>query len=588
VFWVFEYIQRFVDRGLKTVIRRGYQPVLDTAISWRYMTLAAFVALMILVVGLVKGGRVKAAFFPRMPGDIAVATLEMPNGTPGASTREILQRIEEAAIDLREEIDGGDVEPKAIKHVLVAMGSHPVAEARDPSGIAIGAGGPHLAEAAMEFENLDARGLSSDALADRWRELVGTVPGVRRLTFDANDGEHEKDIHIRLASDKDLDDVEAAAAELKSELRGFAGVYEIADTLGTRQSEITLEILPAAETLGLRSQDLARQVRQAFYGEEAQRIQRGRDDIRVMVRYPEDQRRSIADLENLRIRTVNGEEVPLAKVARVKIGDGLANIRRAERKRMADVTALLQREITPNPEGIMLELQAEGDEESEAGFLAKLDEAYPGMAWSVEGGMEGQQRVLKELGIGFLVALVAMYALMAIAFKSYVQPLLVAAAIPFGFVGAVAGHLLLGETISIISFLGLVALAGVVVNDSLVLIDAINRNVRGGMEMGQAVRAASRRRFRAILLTSLTTFLGLTPLMMETSFQARFMIPMAVALAFGVAFATFLTLLLVPCLYLIIEDLKRIGRFVVPAEEQVDPTDDDTESDDDPSVEFAA
>lgn len=579
VFWLFEHIQRIVDRLLKAFIRRIYEPILDLAISWRYLTLALFVASMIVVVGLMAGGRVKAAFFPRMPGDIAVATLEMPNGTPAESTRDILERIEAAAIQLREEVDGGDVEPKAIKHVLVAMGSHPVAEARDPSGIAIAAGGTHLAEAAVEFQNLDARGLSSDALTDRWRELVGIVPGVRRLTFDANDGEHEKDIHIRLTSDN-LDDVEAAAGELKQALRGYAGVYEISDTLGTRQSEITLEILPAAETLGLRSQDLARQVRQAFYGEEAQRIQRGRDDIRVMVRYPRDQRRSIADLENMRIRTQAGEEIPLAEVARVKIGEGLATIRRAERKRMADVTALLQREITPNPDGIMRDL--------EAGLLAELPERYPGMSWYREGGMKGQHRVMTELGLGFGLALFAMYALMAVAFKSYIQPLLVAVAIPFGFVGAVVGHILLGETISIISFLGLVALAGVVVNDSLVLIDAINRHVREGLEMAQAVVMACRRRFRAILLTSLTTFLGLTPLMAETSFQAKFMIPMAVALAFGVAFATFLTLLLVPSLYLIIEDLKRIFRFLWSdtGEHVATPTDEDQA--DDASVEFAA
>ena len=589
LFWIFEHIQRIVDRLLKVFIRRVYEPVLELAIGWRYLTFAIFVASMILVIGLVAGGHVKAAFFPRMPGDIAVATLEMPNGTPAQSTREILERIEAAALQLREEVDGGDVEPKAIKHILVAMGSHPVAQARDPSGIAIAAGGTHLAEAAIEFENLDARGLSSDALSDRWRDLVGVVPGVRRLTFDANDGEHEKDIHIRLTSDS-IADLEAAAGELKRELHEYAGVYEISDTLGTRQDEITLgkEMLPAGEALGLRVEDVARQVRQAFYGEEAQRIQRGRDDIRVMVRYPREQRQSIADLDNLRIRTPTGEEVPLREVAQVAIGDGLATIRRAERKRMADVTALLQREITANPDGIMQELEAKGDDETEPGFLASLSDRYPGMSWYREGGMKGQQRVVTELSLGFIVALFAMYALMAVAFKSYIQPLLVAIAIPFGFVGAVIGHILLGETISIISFLGLVALAGVVVNDSLVLIDAINRNVRGGMKMSQAVRAASKRRFRAILLTSLTTFLGLTPLMTETSFQAKFMIPMAVALAFGVAFATFLTLLLVPCLYLIIEDLKRIARFIVPAEEQFESPDDDTESDDDPSVEFAA
>jgi multidrug efflux pump subunit AcrB len=219
--------------------------------------------------------------------------------------------------------------------------------------------------------------------------------------------------------------------------------------------------------------------------------------------------------------------------------------------------------------------------------LTSLSQRYPGMSWSLEGGMKGQQRLLTELTLGFIVALFAMYALMAVAFKSYIQPLLVAIAIPFGFVGAVVGHILLGVTISIVSFLGLVALAGVVVNDSLVLIDAINRHVREGMELSQAVRAASRRRFRAILLTSLTTFLGLTPLMTETSFQAKFMIPMAVALAFGVAFATLLTLLLVPSLYMIIEDLRRIFRFLVPHDEENDPPKDGDQTDDS-SVEFAA
>ena len=348
-----------------------------------------------------------------------------------------------------------------------------------------------------------------------------------------------------------------------------------------------MDLLPAAATLDLRKQDLARQVRQAFYGEEAQRIQRGRDDIRVMVRYPASERRSIANLVNMRIRTPTGEAVPFSEVARVKFGEGLATIRRGEGKRYAEVTALLNREITPNPDAIMQKLRAQGDHETEAGFLAELSARYPGMSWSLEGGMKGQQKVLWELGLGSVVAFFAMYALMAIAFKSYIQPLLIAAAIPFGFVGAVVGHILLGETFSIISFLGLVALAGVVVNDSLVLIDAINRNVREGLAIGQAVRAASRRRFRAILLTSLTTFLGLTPLMMETSFQARFMIPMAVALAFGVAFATFLTLLLVPSLYMIIEDLNRLARFVVPADEEDDPP---TNGDgtDETTVEYAA
>ncbi|NLS98113.1 MAG: efflux RND transporter permease subunit [Planctomycetaceae bacterium] len=578
LFWAFEQIQKIVDRLLQAFIRRVYQPLLDLAIRWRYMTVAVFVGMLILTVGLLAGGRVKVAFFPRMPGDIVVATLELPHGTPADTTRKILQRIEKAAVQLREEVDGGGSQTKVFKHLFVAMGSQPMKTARDPGALDIGTGGPHLAEAAIEFENLQDRGLSSETLADRWRDLVGIVPGVRQLVFEANEGEHAKDIHIRLTS-KNLDDIGVAVDELKRELHGFAGVYEIADTLGSRQNEITLEMLPGSEPLGLRVQDLARQVRQAFYGEEAQRIQRGRDDIRVMVRYPEDQRRSIADLQNMRIRTPAGDEVPLGEVARINFGQGLASIGRCDRKRIADVTALLNRDIVSNPEEIMAAL--------EAGPLASLPKRFPGLTWSRGGGMEDQQRVIRELAIGFAIALFGMYALMAIAFKSYLQPVIIAIAIPFGFVGAVGGHILLGETFSIISFLGLVALAGVVVNDSIVLVDAVNRNVREGMKTGQAVRLSCRSRFRPILLTSVTTFLGLMPLISETSFQAKFIIPMAVALAFGVAFATCITLSLVPAVYMIVEDfLALVGLSDGTGNE--DQAAKGRKSADEPSVEYAA
>lgn len=551
IIWLFVQLQRIVDNALQGFIGRVYRPVLESVLAWRYMTLAVFTALLIVTIGLVAGGRVRAAFFPRLPGDVAIATLEMPNGIGADDTRRVLERIETAAEQVREELDGG-ADVKVVKHLLVSMGAHPMGNAQEPGGFKLGSGGSHMAEITMEFENLYRRGVSSEEIADRWRERVGVVPGVRRLTFDAVEGDDAKDFHIRLASDK-LDDIELAAQDLKQALQTYAGMYEINDTLGTRQPEITLHMKPSAETLGLRRQDLARQVRQGFYGEEAQRVQRGRDDVRVMVRYPLDQRRSVADLRNMRVRTPAGDEIPLTEVAEIEFGQGMATIRRSERKRVVDVTAMLQREVVDNPDGIMTQL--------EAGVLAELPERYSGLTWSIEGGMKDQQRVMKELGVGFVVAMFAMYALMAIAFNSYIQPLLIAMAIPFGFVGAVAGHAVMGETVSIISFLGLVALAGVVVNDNLVLIDAINRLTQRGVPIREAVRTAAQTRFRAILLTSLTTFLGLTPMMMETSMQARFIIPMAVALAFGVAFATFITLTLMPALYLMIEDAKYLLRL---------------------------
>lgn len=553
VLWLFERLQMIVDWLLQAFICRVYRPVLGLAVTWRYATLGVFLASMILVIGLLMGGRVKASFFPRFPGDVAVATVEMPIGTSADVTRPVLERIEQTARQLREQLDGQGQSPKVVKHILVALGEHPVGQARDPIGRnGTSAGGPHLAEVTMEFENLEARGLSSEVIADRWRKMVGTVPGVRRLTIDASEGDDNKDIHLRLSSDN-ASHIETAAEELKAALKQYAGVYEINDTLGSRRPEITLVMKPAAETLDLRGLDLARQVRQAFYGEEAQRIQRGRDDIRVMVRYPRDQRRSLADLNNLHLRTASGDEVPLAEVAEIRYDLGPATIRRSDRRRMVDVTALLDRSVVDNPDGIMQDL--------EAGLLAELPKRHPGMTWAREGGMKEQQRVLRELGTGFVVALFAMYALMAIQFKSYIQPVLIAVAIPFGFVGAVGGHLILGETFSIISFLGLVALAGVAVNDSIVLIDATNQLVREGVPAREAVTMAAPQRFRAIMLTSLTTFLGLVPLMSETSLQAKFIVPMAVTLAFGVAFATLITLLLIPSLYLMIEDIRDLPKL---------------------------
>ena len=546
VVWFSEQAQEQADRALQGFIDRVYRPFLNAAISWRYLTLAVFVGMLILMVGLIAGGRIRSAFFPRIPGDYATAALEMPEGTSAAATRRVLDRIEAAAFELRGQLeDDQPAELPVFRHVLVAMGSQPITRAHESMEGNLRPGGSHLAEVAIEFKNLHQRGISSQRVAEMWREKVGLLPGVRKLSFTGEAGAERPDVHLALAG-RDLEQVALAAGELKKELTRFAGVYEISDTLGSRKPEITLAIKPHAEALGLRAVDLARQVRQAFYGEEAQRIQRGRDDVRVIVRYPPDERRSVADLENVRIRTAAGDEVPLGEVAEVEHAMGVPPIRRVDRNRVIDVTAMLDRAVVSNPDGIMADLKAD--------FLPGLLQRYPGIAWSIEGGMEDQQRVIGELTTGFALAMFAMYALMAIAFKSYLQPMLIMLVIPFGLIGAVGGHILTHQVFSIISFLGVVALAGVVVNDSIVLIDAINHFVREGVPVGESVRMAARRRFRAILLTSLTTFLGLTPLMLETSVQAQFIVPMGVALAFGVAFSTVVTLILIPALYLMLED----------------------------------
>jgi multidrug efflux pump subunit AcrB len=301
--------------------------------------------------------------------------------------------------------------------------------------------------------------------------------------------------------------------------------------------------------LGLTLRDLARQVRQGFYGEEAQRIQRGRDDIKVMVRYPEAERRSLGDVERMRIRLEDGAEVPFATVATVREGRGFATIARADRRRVVTVTAGVD-EAVANANEVNASLQADA--------LPELAGEFPGLAYSFEGEEKEKQESLGSLRKNFAVALLGIFALLAIPFRSYSQPLIVMSVIPFGFVGAVAGHLLMGLDLSLLSFFGMVALTGVVVNDSLIMIDLINRERREGLPLAVAIRDCGKRRFRPILLTTLTTFFGLTPMILETSLQAKFLIPMAVSLGFGVVFATAITLLLVPVIYMILEDFHRV------------------------------
>ena len=290
-------------------------------------------------------------------------------------------------------------------------------------------------------------------------------------------------------------------------------------------------------------------MRQGFYGEEAQRIQRGRDDIRVMVRYPREERSSLADLQSMRVRTPGGGEVPFSTVAQASYGRGFANIRRVDRQRVINVTAEVDAAV--NNENTVTE-------DVRKAFLDPLlASEYASVSYTMEGQQREQTELLGELAKGFGVALFVIYVLMAIPFRSYIQPLIVMTAVPFGLVGAVWGHAVTGYELSIMSLLGVVALTGVVVNDSLVLVSYVNTRRTEGIPLAEAVRQAGRVRFRPILLTSLTTAAGITPLMLEKSVQAQFLIPMAVALAFGVLFATLISLLLVPASYLIVEDIQR-------------------------------
>jgi multidrug efflux pump subunit AcrB len=344
-----------------------------------------------------------------------------------------------------------------------------------------------------------------------------------------------------------LIELRATANALKRELAGYPGVIDISDSFRGGKRELALEILPEAEALGLSLSDLARQVRQAFYGQEVQRVQRGRDDVRVMVRYPQSDRRSLGDLEQMRIRTSDGFAVPFSAVAHAEVEEGYSSIKRVDRRRVVTVTADVD-EAVANANQIAADLRAR--------VMPALAARHPGIEYDFAGEQREQSEFLESLKRGWVVALLVIYALLAIPLRSYLQPLIIMSAIPFGLVGAVWGHVLLGHDFSMFSLIGLVALSGVVVNDSLVMVDYINGRVAQGEGVSEAIRSAGIARFRAILLTSLTTFAGLTPLMMETSVQAQMLIPMAISLAFGVIFATAITLVLVPASYLILEDVQ--------------------------------
>jgi multidrug efflux pump subunit AcrB len=342
----------------------------------------------------------------------------------------------------------------------------------------------------------------------------------------------------------------AAADELKDELKGYPGVFDVADSFLPGKEEMQIKLKPAARSLGLTLNDLAQQVRHAFYGAEALRLQRGQDEVKVLVRYPVSERKSLSRVEEMRIRAADGTEVPFGQVAEVRMERGYTSIQRAQRLRVIKVTADVD-ETVVNANELRGYL--------EKAFLPQLKNRYLGLRYTMEGEGKEQKESMSDVIQGFAIALFCIYALLAVPFRSFTQPFVVMAAIPFGMVGAVLGHLIMGFNLSLLSLFGIVGLAGVVVNDSLVLIDAVNRLRRQGQEAHGAVIQAGQLRFRAIILTSLTTFAGLTPMILERSLQAQFLIPMAVSLGFGVLFGTMITLLLVPCGYMILEDLHGIA-----------------------------
>ena len=537
---VFSRAQRVLADGLERFIENVYRPVLARCLEWRYFTISAFIAWFVLMIGLVQAGWVKFSPFPNVPSDFIQVNVRMPEGTPIERTRAILDHIGDGLQEIvAEDIAAGKADP--VKHYAQFI------------GFGEGAQGTNLGSFFVELTKSELRESSAVQVSDRWREKIGEIPGARQLTINAFAGPPSGlPVDIRLTG-PDFEKLRVAAREVRDRLSEFPGLYDIRDTFSEGKREIQLRLKPSAEPLGIRVDDLARQVRAAFYGAEAQRIQRGRDDIRVMVRYPFADRTSLSDLENLRIRLPGGIEVPIQEVADLEIGEGFPTITRIDRQRVINIQANADKEVADFSK---INAALYGNGGPSQSLLEEIRERYPGVSLVKGGEARDWEETRSSLAGGIVLVLFVIYALLAIPFKSYLQPLIVMAVVPFGVAGAVLGHFLTFQSLSMLSLLGIIALSGVVVNDSLVLVDYINRRRSHGLSIMDAVREAGVVRFRPILLTSLTTFMGLVPILLERSLQAQFLIPMATSLGFGVLFATFITLLMVPAIYMVLEDVK--------------------------------
>ncbi|MEM0514860.1 efflux RND transporter permease subunit [Pseudoalteromonas sp. YIC-827] len=520
--------QRFAD-GFEHAIMKYYQPLLNVALKNKLATVSLFVGIFFIILTLITSGWTKFIFFPRIPSETVRAELTFPAGTPFEVTNKYIIDMSDKAKELQDKYRDEDGQ-SVILNILATTG---------------GRGGSSNT-GSVRFEITPAEKRESDIgsreLASEWRDLIGIIPGAESVTFRAEFGRSSDPIDVQL-SGSSIDTLEAVAEKVKERLATYPTVYEIADSMSDGKDELQIELTEQGLALGLNRVDVSQQVRNSFFGAQVQRIQRGRDDVRVMVRLPIEERRSVADLTDILIKTPTGGTVPLSHVATLVPGQSPSSIYRIDRYRTLNVTADVEKSNTN-----MTVLQADLKT-----YLDELMVQYPGVDYSLEGEAKEQRESFGSLAWGLVFVFFIIYALLAIPFKSYMQPLIVMSVIPFGMIGAVMGHWVMGMELTIMSLLGMLALIGVVVNDSLVLVDFINKKREEGGDLLETVKLAGAARFRPVMLTSLTTFIGLMPLLFEKATQAQFLIPMAVSLGFGIIFATLITLLLVPVNYLLME-----------------------------------
>jgi len=545
--------QRFAD-GFERMILKYYQPLLALSLRHRLTTLALFSGVFILILAFILSGWTRFVFFPRVEADTARASLTMPSGTPFEVTDRHIVRMVEAARALQEDYRDPNTGESVIMNIFSTTGA---------------GGSAETGRIRFELQPAEEREqeVSASTLINEWRERIGPIPGAETLTFRAEIGRASDPVSIELRSG-DVDDLRAMAQQVKARLETYPTLFDIADNLSDGKEELQLELTPQAHLLGLTRSDIIRQVRQNFFGIEVQRVQRGRDDVRVMVRLPLEERQAIAGLKGILINTPGAGQVPLDEVAQLVPGKSPSAIYRVDQYRTANVVADMDK-VNTNTTVLNRDLNE---------FLTELVLQYPGAEFSLEGEAEEQRESFASLALGLAFVFFVIYSLLAIPFRSYLQPLIVMSVIPFGAIGAIVGHWIMGMDLTIMSLLGLMALIGVVVNDSLVLVDFTNqrrKELQAGGEHShfeatrQAVLVAGVARFRPVMLTSLTTFIGLMPLLFEKAVQAQFLIPMAVSLGFGIIFATVVTLIMVPVNFMLLEDLRRLGRRLAKRPEPV-------------------
>ncbi|MCE2558003.1 MAG: efflux RND transporter permease subunit [Acidobacteria bacterium] len=562
-------LQLRFSEWVERVIAGQVPPIVRRLVRDRYLTVAVMFSALVIAVSVVAGGHIKFNFFPRIEGEFANGVIELPFGAPVADTREIARRVTRAAEEVGVELlaEGrmrpgrdGTIPDTVFRGIEAKIGTADTGAFGPGQGFAVTGG--HVGVVTVHLVPDAEREFGSAEFTARWRDQVGEVSGVDRLSFDFNDGPSAgAKVSVQLEHTQ-TPPLEAAAARVAASLGTYNGVFDVDDGFKVGKPQLDLVLKPAAKGLGLTERALAAQVRGAFFGAEASRQQRGRDELRVYVRLPREERDSVHAIENLLIRTPGGGEIPLHQAAYVRPGRSFTEILRVDGRRTVTVTADIDPTATTGND-IRAALART--------ILPEVVADTPGLTFNFSGEQEAQAEAVASLSGNLVIAMLAMYALMAIAFRSYLQPLVVLSAVPFGMFGAVVGHLIMGYDLSFLSIFGLVALSGVVVNDSLVLIDAVNQLRAEGRSLIDAVVGGVTRRVRPVILTSLTTFFGLMPIILERSNQAQWLVPMALSLGFGVLFVTGIALILVPCTYMMVDDLKRGLRWMVFGSQSGEP-----------------